>query len=248
MKRQTIIAGNWKMNPNYDQAMALLQDLAPLSNKDDVTSIVCPPNIYIQEAKKTLTIHVGAQNIASMDNGAYTGEISTEMLASMGIKYCIIGHSERRQYFNESNQIVNEKIKQCLKHDITAILCIGESEADNDTGQTEAVLSRQINESLRDIKLNKPQQLIVAYEPVWAIGTGKVASTAYAEDTHAFIRKMLAKQYTQTLAQGISILYGGSVKPSNAKELLKQTNIDGALIGGASLSAKDFAEIISMGD
>lgn len=251
MSRKTIIAGNWKMNPDPKAATKLIKDLSSVSiSKDVVDVIVCPPTLYLQEALllQSHNIHIGAQTISEHDNGAYTGELSASMLTETGIQFSIVGHSERRLYFGENNIALGQKLAQCFKHNITPIYCIGETEEENENKETETVLKQQLNEALKHLTHKNAEGLIIAYEPVWAIGTGKVASKEYAEKTHAFIRTELAHIFSNDIADKIRILYGGSVNPNNATDLLSCQNIDGALIGGASLSSESFEKIISMVD
>jgi triosephosphate isomerase len=249
--RKKIVAGNWKMNPNYDEAIDLLnflKDNIP-TDHSGVDIIICPPFIYLIEAKKILNrqdIDVGAQNVSSFTNGAYTGEISAAMLKSININYTIIGHSERRQYFGEKEENFSKKIKLCLQEHITPIYCVGETLEQRNNGEQLKVVEKQISEALYNLSDDEIAKIIIAYEPVWAIGTGVNATPDQAQQMHVFIRELIAKKYNQTISQGIIILYGGSVKASNAKELFSMPDIDGGLIGGASLKGKEFTSIINI--
>lgn len=238
MSIKSIIAGNWKMNLDRDAAKALCEGLLGAA-REDVTVLLCPSFIHIPLVQQLLnaatsTVKLGAQDLYFEDNGAYTGEVSAEMLCDYQCEYVILGHSERRQYMAETNQIVNQKIRQALRYHLKPILCVGETLAERESGNTYAVIQNQLENSLSGIELD---QLVIAYEPVWAIGTGKVASPEQAEDVHAFIRRHISNDQ-------VPILYGGSVKPDNAASLLGQANINGALVGGASLSANTFTQII----
>ncbi|MBK6933719.1 MAG: triose-phosphate isomerase [Bacteroidales bacterium] len=249
--RKKIVAGNWKMNPNYDEAIDLLnflKDNIP-TDHSGVDIIICPPFIYLIEAKKIFNrqdIYVGAQNVSSFTNGAYTGEISAAMLKSININYTIIGHSERRQYFGEKEENFSKKIKLCLQEHITPIYCVGETLEQRNNGEQLKVVEKQISEALYNLSDDEIAKIIIAYEPVWAIGTGVNATPDQAQQMHVFIRELIAKKYNQTISQGIIILYGGSVKASNAKELFSMPDIDGGLIGGASLKGKEFTSIINI--
>ena len=242
------IAGNWKMNTTADEAIKLVRSLKDLT-KDvkDVRVAVCPPFPYlplVAEVLKGSPIHLGAQNLFWEDHGAFTGETSSHMLKDVGCQYVIIGHSERRQYFSETDSTVNRKIKAALNADLNPIFCVGETLKERESDRTLYVIRSQLQNGLQDIGKNGIQKITIAYEPVWAIGTGKTATKEQAEDVHYFIREWIEEHYSAASAENLCIQYGGSVKPANAKELLSQPNIDGALVGGASLKADDFAEII----
>ncbi len=247
--RRNIVAGNWKSNETFNQADDLINDIAEglrAFDSTDVDVIVCPPFPYlelVQDAAEDVEFFVGAQNVSKFDNGAYTGEVSAQMLQSMNVDYCIVGHSERRKYFFETNQDVAEKVNKLLAVDITPIVCVGESLEDREAGKHFDVIREQVSQGLFHLSAEAMEKVIIAYEPVWAIGTGKTATKEQAQEIHAFIRNMLAEKYSDDTAQEISILYGGSCNAKNAKELFAQQDVDGGLIGGASLKAADFIEI-----
>ncbi len=247
--RRNIVAGNWKSNELFSQADELINDIAEgLREFDntDVDVIVCPPFPYLElvgDASEDVEFFVGAQNVSKFDNGAFTGEVSAKMLQSMNIDYCIVGHSERRKYFNETNQDVAEKVNKLLEADINPIVCVGESLAQREAGTHFDLIRSQVSEGLFHLDCEQIKKTVIAYEPVWAIGTGKTATKEQAQEVHAFIRAMLAEKYSDDVAQEVSILYGGSCNAKNARELFAQTDVDGGLIGGASLKAADFIEI-----
>lgn len=247
--RRNIVAGNWKSNETFNQADDLINDIAEglrAFDSTDVDVIVCPPFPYlelVQDAAEDVEFFVGAQNVSKFDNGAYTGEVSAQMLQSMNVDYCIVGHSERRKYFFETNQDVAEKVNKLLAVDITPIVCVGESLEDREAGKHFDVIREQVSQGLFHLSAEAMEKVIIAYEPVWAIGTGKTATKEQAQEIHAFIRNMLAEKYSDDTAQEISILYGGSCNAKNAKELFAQQDVDGGLIGGASLKAADFIEV-----
>lgn len=247
--RRNIVAGNWKSNETFNQADDLINDIAEglrAFDSTDVDVIVCPPFPYlelVQDAAEDVEFFVGAQNVSKFDNGAYTGEVSAQMLQSMNVDYCIVGHSERRKYFFETNQDVAEKVNKLLAVDITPIVCVGESLEDREAGKHFDVIKEQVSQGLFHLSAEAMEKVIIAYEPVWAIGTGKTATKEQAQEIHAFIRNMLAEKYSDDTAQEISILYGGSCNAKNAKDLFAQQDVDGGLIGGASLKAADFIEI-----
>ncbi len=247
--RRNIVAGNWKSNETFNQADDLINDIAEglrAFDSTDVDVIVCPPFPYlelVQDAAEDVEFFVGAQNVSKFDNGAYTGEVSAQMLQSMNVDYCIVGHSERRKYFFETNQDVAEKVNKLLALDITPIVCVGESLEDREAGKHFDVIKEQVSQGLFHLSAEAMEKVIIAYEPVWAIGTGKTATKEQAQEIHAFIRNMLAEKYSDDTAQEISILYGGSCNAKNAKDLFAQQDVDGGLIGGASLKAADFIEI-----
>ncbi len=250
MKRRPIIAGNWKMNTTLNGATTLVNTLAQAINKKQLKTevIICPPFPFLlpcQSAAANSVIKLGAQDVHYEKNGAYTGDISAEMLASIPCQYVIIGHSERREYHHETNDIVNKKIKTAIGNRLHVIFCIGESSIQRETGSTFNVLSTQIIEGLKGVESQiTSTTLSIAYEPIWAIGTGKVATPEQAQETHLFIRKTLSKLTSKETADHIRLLYGGSVKPENAKDLMSQPDIDGALVGGASLTVAQFLPII----
>ena len=243
--RRPFIAGNWKMNTSVDEAINLVKEMVgELDRIYTVDKVLCPPFISLQPVKdiiKGTSIELGAQNIYFKEKGAFTGEISPLMLKGL-CKYVIIGHSERRQYFYETDALVNDKVRAALTAGLLPILCIGESPEENERGRTEEVLERQIINAIKDVVPDR--QLVIAYEPIWAIGTGKAATGLQAGQTIGFIREILAQTWSQELAQTVRILYGGSVTGSNIAEFIQEPRIDGALVGGASLKAVEFISII----
>lgn len=246
--RKLIIAGNWKMYKTSFEAMELTNLLKrSVGEIDAVDIVVCPPFTALVDVRDTLadtTIGLGAQNLYWEDEGAFTGEVSAPMLKAAGAQYVIIGHSERRQYFGETNETVNKKIKAALKHELLPIVCVGEVLSQRESGQTFAVLEQQCSGSLAGLTEEQMARIIVAYEPVWAIGTGKTATPQQAQEAQQFIRSQLAKLFDAKTAAAVRIQYGGSVKPENACELMSQPDIDGALVGGASLKNESFSQII----
>ena len=244
--RKAIIAGNWKMNLTPSQGVALVNELKPLVKDADCDVVVCVPatDIYaVGEALKGSNIKLGAENVHFAESGAYTGEISADMLLELGVEYVIIGHSERRQYFAETDETVNKRTLTALKAGLTPIVCIGESLEERETGKTEEVLATQIKAGLKDIE--DIAKVVIAYEPVWAIGTGKTATAEQANETIAFIRKTIGETFCPKCAEKVRIQYGGSMNAGNCKELMAMEEIDGGLIGGASLKAPDFAAIVN---
>ncbi len=247
--RRNIVAGNWKSNELFNEADELITDIAEgLREFDntDVDVVVCPPFPYLElvgDAAEDVEFFVGAQNVSKFDNGAYTGEISAKMLQSMRVDYCIVGHSERRKYFGETNQDVAQKVDKLLAEDITPIMCVGEQLEEREAEKHFDVIRTQVSEGLFHLSAEEIKKVIVAYEPVWAIGTGKTATKEQAQEIHAFIRRLIAEKYSDDVAQEISILYGGSCNAKNARDLFAQTDVDGGLIGGAALKAADFIEI-----
>src|SRR5438309_11153001 len=248
MARRKLIAANWKMYKNPAQTEEFFRAFLPLvfeHNRDEI--VVCPPYIDLQaalESAKGSQIAVGAQDVYWKDEGAFTGEISSAMLVAVGCTHVIVGHSERRQYFGETDDTVNLKLKAALEHGLTPIVCVGEVLEEREAGLTEDVLRRQCLRAFHAISGKKAAKLVVAYEPVWAIGTGKTATPQLATEAHSLIRSEAAKAFGETLADNLRILYGGSVKPDNVKSLMSEKEIDGALIGGASLDPKSFAAIV----
>jgi triosephosphate isomerase len=247
--RQKIIAGNWKMNKDVDESAALINGLKEsLKNVSDAVEVVlCPPYTSLTLASQLLRgnrLKLGAQNMHYEDDGAYTGEISGRMLRSIGCEYVILGHSERRTYFQESDSVVNRKIMKALALGLKPIACVGETLDERERGLTEVVVSKQVRGILEGVPAGGLRRLVVAYEPVWAIGTGKNATPQQANEVHKLIRDLVSKLFDQGASEGLVIQYGGSVKPDNAAELLQQPDIDGALVGGASLKADSFAEIV----
>ncbi len=244
--RRPIIAGNWKMNNTASEGVALVKAIAPLVTEANCDVVVCVPAIDIpavSEAIKGTNIKLGAENVHFADKGAYTGEISAAMLLEYGVEYVIIGHSERRQYFGETDETVNKRTLTALKAGLTPIVCIGETLEERETGKTEEVLAKQIREGLKGIE--EITEVVIAYEPVWAIGTGKTATADQANETIAFIRKTIGEVFCPHCAQAVRIQYGGSMNAGNCKELMAKEEIDGGLIGGASLKAPDFSAIVN---
>ena len=247
MSRKPIIAGNWKMNNTITQTEALLKDLKPLVVDADCEVVVCAPFTSLAKAielTKNTNIAVGAENVHWAEKGAFTGEISAEMLTELGVKYVIIGHSERRQYFNETDETVNKRVKAALTAGLKPIICIGETLAEREGGKVEEVLVRQTTGAFADIDAKELKNIVIAYEPVWAIGTGKTATAQQANDTIKIVRDTIAKLYGKSEADKMRIQYGGSMNPKNAKELMAMEEIDGGLIGGASLKALDFSQVV----
>lgn len=247
--RLKVIAGNWKMNKDLTETVELLNGLKKLYTEplENVKVIVCPPFTSLSLAHELLQetpIELGAQNMYPETEGAFTGEISPKMLKSAGCKYVILGHSERRQYFAETDEFINKKARKALSEGLLPIICVGETLEQREKNITHEVVTRQVEGCLKDIPASDVEKLIIAYEPVWAIGTGKNATPAQAQEVHALIRSLLAKLYSQTTAEKVIIQYGGSVKPDNANDLLHQPDIDGALVGGACLKADSFVAII----
>lgn len=247
MARKKIIAGNWKMNMTPSQAVKLVEELAPLVKNDDVDVVYCVPAIDIVpvvEAVKGSNVQVGAENMYFEESGAYTGEISAAMLVDAGVKYVIIGHSERRDYFKEDDALLNKKVKKAIEAGLTPILCCGESLEQREMGVTMDWIRFQIKSDLVGVTADQVKDIVIAYEPIWAIGTGKTATTEQAEEVCKGIRECIAEMYDQATADTVRIQYGGSVSAANASELFAQPNIDGGLVGGASLKA-DFGKIVN---
>jgi len=246
--RKKIVAGNWKMNKSWPEAQELAKALSSHSHSfpADVEVIIAPPALYLQGLRSELpaSVAVAAQNCSQHESGAFTGEISAGMLKSMNVHYSIIGHSERRQYFGETNEIIREKVDACLRNGITPIFCCGESLTERNAEKHFATVATQVQQALFHLSADQIQQVIIAYEPVWAIGTGVTASNEQAEEMHAYIRSLITENYVDNVANAISILYGGSVNAANAAELFACPNVDGGLVGGASLKAADFTTII----
>ena len=245
--RTPFIAGNWKMFKTAAEAAAFAEEFKTLYKDTDIKTAICAPFVHLAELKKAFEgtgIGVGAQNAHYEDEGAYTGEISVMMLEDMGIDYCVIGHSERRQYFAETDETVNKKLKRLFAGPITPILCVGENLDQREKEEQYAVVKEQLVGGLADISAADAAKLVIAYEPVWAIGTGKTATPEQAEDMCEYIRNTMEELYNEEVADAVIIQYGGSVKPANATDIMNMSNIDGALVGGASLKANDFIEII----
>ncbi len=246
--RTPMIAGNWKMNKTLDEALQLVEGIKGEERDKDVEAVLCVPFVNLTEVKKLIEgtgIKLGAQNVHWEDSGAYTGEVSSPMLKSIGVEYVIIGHSERRQYFNETDEIVNKKVKAVLDHELKPILCVGETLEEREKGIEEDIVGEQIKNALEGISEEDASNIVIAYEPIWAIGTGKTASSKDANTMLGFIRNILGDIYNKDLKNNIRILYGGSVKPANIKELMAEDEIDGALVGGASLKKDDFLSLIN---
>jgi triosephosphate isomerase len=248
-QRTPIIAGNWKMNKTRSEAKALLQELVPLVKDSKADVVVCVPFTDIKRAAKLLkgtNIKVGAQNVAWADAGAFTGEISAAMLIESGAEFVIVGHSERRQYFGETDESVNKRLKQALKNNLTPIVCVGETLKERESRLTESVVKKQIVSAFADVTEPEFKRTVIAYEPVWAIGTGLTASAADAQNTIKFIRETLRAVYGAA-ADAVRIQYGGSMNGANAAELMNMPDIDGGLIGGASLKATEFSKVVNYG-
>jgi triosephosphate isomerase (TIM) len=247
-ERKLIIAGNWKMNKTVAEAVALVGELKiELADVTEVDIVVCPPFTALSEVAKALrgsNIQLGAQNMSEHDGGAYTGEIAAAMLKELSVRYVILGHSERRQYQRESDELISKKAQAAHAVTLIPIICVGETLAERETGRTEKVLETQVRGSLTGLSKDQMAETLIAYEPVWAIGTGQTATTAQAQEAHALIRGLLVELFDETVARRVRIQYGGSVKPSNARELMSQRGVDGALVGGASLEARSFIEIV----
>jgi triosephosphate isomerase (TIM) len=249
--RQKIVAGNWKMNKNLDEGIKLASEIINMIQDevtDDVNIVLAPPFIHLQSITKLISgskaIFLGAQNCNEKESGAYTGEISALMLASVNVSYVIIGHSERRQYFKESNQVLAQKVDVLLKNKLKPIFCCGEPLEVRESNKHIGYVVEQLEESLFHLTTDQFKEIVIAYEPIWAIGTGKTASTGQAQEMHAEIRNCIADKYGSEAASELSILYGGSCNPHNAPELFACPDVDGGLIGGASLKSRDFIDII----
>lgn len=249
--RKKIVAGNWKMNMDYTLGMALFSEVVNMVHDEvrgDQEVVVCPPFIHlhslVQLKKSNLKVSLGAQNCHHQDSGAFTGEVAASMIKSVGVEYVILGHSERRQYFAETDELLSEKVKTALRNDLKPIFCIGETLEERNDGNHFSVIKSQLEKGLFSLSDVDFQKVVLAYEPVWAIGTGLTASPEQAQEVHAFIRREVSAKYSPELADEISILYGGSCNPKNAAQLFAQNDIDGGLIGGASLKSRDFVEII----
>lgn len=246
--RTPIIAGNWKLNKTISEAVTLTTDLAKLvDNISDVEIVVAPVFTALSNVANVINgsnIQLAAQDLYWEDSGAFTGEVSAPMLMDVGCDYVIIGHSERRQYFGETNETVNQKVKAALSHGLKPIICVGELLEEREEGKTESVIEDHVKGGIVDLNESELESCVIAYEPVWAIGTGKTATPDQAQEVHSYIRNILKDSYSEELALQIRIQYGGSVKPGNAAELMSQQDVDGALVGGASLDAESFAEIV----
>ncbi len=247
-KRRPIIAGNWKMNKTTVEASDLAAKLIPLvSSAKDREIVLGPPFTSLEAVSETIkgtNIVLAAQNMHWEDKGAFTGEVSAEMLLDLGCKYVIIGHSERRQYFGETDETVNKKIKQALKKGLSPIMCVGETLAEREAGRLNDIINRQVTGGLKDISADDMKKVVIAYEPVWAIGTGKTATPDQANEVHALIRQKVKSLYSAEIAESLRIQYGGSVTPENVSQLMAKPDIDGALVGGASLKPESFAALV----
>ena len=248
--RKKIVAGNWKMNLNYDEVSSLVDEILKLYSRDDnVEVILSPPFVYLDKVIRSCANHdhvcIASQNCSEYNNGAYTGEVSARMLNSIGVNYVIIGHSERRSIFNESNENLNLKITQALQNNLKIIFCCGENIEQRESGEYLQVIRKQLEETILSLDQNSLSKIVIAYEPIWAIGTGKTASSVQAQEIHSFIRSLISNKFGTEISNNTSILYGGSCKPTNSKELFSQSDIDGGLIGGASLQSSDFVTIIN---
>lgn len=246
--RKPIIAGNWKMHNTIDEAVKLVEELKEKVKDAKCEVVVCPTFVCLHAVKNALknsNIKVGAQNMHFEEKGAFTGEVSPNMLENMGIDYVIIGHSERRQYFNETDETINKKLKAAFEHNLIPILCVGETLNERESNITKETIGKQIKLDLANLTGEQVEKMIIAYEPIWAIGTGKTATANEANETIAFIRSIVNDLYGEKISQKVRIQYGGSVKPNTIKEQMNMSDIDGALVGGASLKAEDFAAIIN---
>jgi triosephosphate isomerase len=246
--RRKVIAGNWKMNMLPSEAIEFIEGIAPLVKNSEAEIILCVPYtdlFYSLLTAQNTNIKIGAQNMHWEESGAYTGEVSGEMLKCIGVEYVIIGHSERRQYFNETDETVNKKVKAALRNDLKPIVCVGETLEQREAGKTEEVITSQTKLALEGLTEEQVQNTIIAYEPIWAIGTGKTATAEDANNSIKDIRNEIRKNYGQNIAENVIIQYGGSVKASNAKELFSTSDIDGGLVGGASLKVEEFANIVN---
>ncbi len=245
--RKPIIAGNWKMFKTSSEAMDFIQSIKGKIEINDVDCVVCAPFTSLAELVKATSgthIHIGAQNLHVEDQGAFTGEVSGLMLKHIGVKYVIIGHSERRAYFAENDEIVNKKVKAAYRHDLIPIICVGEKLEEREAGITQVVCKTQIEAAFQDISAEQAEISIIAYEPIWAIGTGKSSSAEDAQSVIGYIRELLHEKYGSHTADQIRIQYGGSVKPDNISEYMSQRDIDGALVGGASLQAESYIQLV----
>ena len=246
--RRPIIAGNWKMNKTPEEASAMIKELAPLVKDSDTEVVICAPFTALQAVKDAAAgtnIKAGAQNMHWEENGAFTGEVSPVMLKALDIEYVIIGHSERREYFAETDETVNKKVHSAFAHGLTPIICVGETLEQREQGVTRSLVENQTREALKGLTADKVKDCVIAYEPIWAIGTGKTATSEDANQVIGYIRNTVAEIFGQDTAAAIRIQYGGSMKPENAAELMAMPEIDGGLVGGASLKAQDFAKIVN---
>jgi triosephosphate isomerase len=247
-ERRLIIAGNWKMNKTVAEALDLVRGLRiELGSVKEVDLVVCPPFTALADVSKAImdsNLRLGAQNMSEHNYGAFTGEIAAGMLKEFSVRYVILGHSERRQFYHETSDLVAKKARAAHAAALKPIVCVGETLQEREGGKTESVLDSQVRGSLAGLTREQIEETILAYEPIWAIGTGKTATSAQAQQAHAFIRKLLVSMYDENVARRVRLQYGGSVKPSNARELMSQTDVDGALVGGASLEDRSFSDIV----
>ena len=246
--RKPLIAGNWKMNKTPYQAQMLVRQIDSIELDNEVEALVCVPAVDLQAVNEVMDdtqLHLGAQNMHYEDHGAYTGEISATMLKDLQVEYVILGHSERRELFGESDALIQKKVDAALAKGLLPILCVGETLEEREAGKQEEKVQGQLMSALQNVKPDDFKKLVIAYEPIWAIGTGKTASDADAEEMAAFIRRQIATMISPAAAENVRILYGGSVKPENIKKIMEQENIDGALVGGASLEAPSFISLVN---
>lgn len=248
--RKKVVAGNWKMNTTVEEAKKLTSEVVDIlanEKENDAIVVLCPPHPYLGMTRRDIgdnQISVGAQNCHEADSGAFTGEVAASMLKGMGVDYVIIGHSERREHFNESDELLAKKVSKVLEQDLVPIFCCGESLKIRESGNHAEFVKKQLTDGLFHLSLNEMKTLVIAYEPIWAIGTGKTASSDQAQEMHKELRGHLATKFGDEIAGEVPILYGGSVKPSNAVEIFGQPDVDGGLVGGASLNSRDFADIV----
>ncbi len=249
--RKPIIAGNWKMHKTLSEAKSFLEEVKKqVPSKDQMDSVICAPALFLEQlvtAAKDSDVKIGAQNMHFEDSGAFTGEISPAALADLGVDYVILGHSERREMFNETDESVNKKVHAAFKHNLIPIVCCGETLEERESGKTNDLVGAQIEKALQGLTPDQAKQTVIAYEPIWAIGTGKSSTAEDANEVCAHIRSVVAKQFSQDVADAIRIQYGGSVKPANIKEYMAQPDIDGALVGGASLEPQSFLQLLEAG-
>ena len=246
--RKKIVAGNWKMNLNKITSKNLVLEILEKIENNDINIIISPPFIYLEDTVKDClrrdNVFIAAQNCSSYDNGAYTGEVSAKMLSTIGVDYVILGHSERRQYFSESNEVLNDKLTQAISNNLNIIFCCGEDLEQRENNEYFDVIKDQLNSTIFLLSKENFRNIVIAYEPIWAIGTGKTASSDQAQEMHFYIRSLIKDKYGDQVSNETTILYGGSCKPSNSLEIFSQNDIDGGLIGGASLNSTDFVSII----
>lgn len=246
--RKPIIAGNWKMNKNRDEALQFIYNVnMKVPSNEFVESVICAQPVVLRDLVKRQgeNLRIGAQNMHYLDNGAYTGEVSAPALENIGVEYVVLGHSERRAYYNETDADVNKKIKQAFNYDLVPIVCVGEELEVREAGTTDAFVKEQVVAALADLTEAQVKELVIAYEPIWAIGTGKTATAEMANDTIKAIRNVVKELYNESVSEAVRIQYGGSVKPANIDELLAMSDIDGALVGGASLDAESFLALVN---